>query len=51
MFTSGSKTHVNIRNFNVKTAEPLELGISRVRQLLSEGFWDHSFGLKHVNSF
>ena len=51
MFTRGSKTHVDVGNFKVKTAEPLELGISRVRQLLSEGFWNHSFGLKHVNSF
>lgn len=43
--TCRRKTLEHIRNFKVKTAEPLELGTSRVRQVLSEGFQDHDFGL------
>lgn len=51
VFTCRRKTLENIRNFKVKTAEPLELGTSRVRQVLREGFQNHNFGLKHLNSF
>lgn len=39
------------RNFKVKVEEPLEWGTSRVKQMLSKGFQDHSSGFKHLNSF
>jgi len=50
-FTCRRKTFEHVRNFKVKIAEPLELGTYSVRQVLSEGFQDRSFGLKHLNSF
>ena len=51
VLTCRRKTLEHTRNFKVKPAEPLELGTSRVRQVLSEGFQDRDFGLKHLNSF
>lgn len=51
VFMCRRKTLQHVGKFKVKTAEPLELGTPTVRQVLSESFQDHSFGLKHLNSF
>lgn len=50
VFTCRRQTLEHVRNLKVKTAEPVELGTSRVRQVLSQGFQERNFRLKHLNS-